>query len=121
MVVVPPGRPRDLLAAARTAPTLLLPKRQEVGTILQQAYHLGVGTTLEVRPPGRIIGIRLPLHLDMPSDANVAGIEQPGDSSLATDIGFALEGPYPPLVWPEVSSPDPPGPLAGVPTACPTP
>src|SRR6476660_8169984 len=88
MVVVPLRRPRDRLATARAAPALPLPQGEEVGTICQQAYHLGVRATLEVRPPGRIVGVRLPFHLHMPSDGDVAGVEQPGYPPCPTDVGF---------------------------------
>jgi hypothetical protein len=75
MVVVPPRRSLNLLAAVRAEPSLPFPECEEVGTIFEEVGHRDVGTTLEVRPPGRIVRVRLPFDLDMPPDADVAGIE----------------------------------------------
>lgn len=122
VVVVPPRRPLDLLAAVRAEPPLPFPAREEVGTIFEEVGHSDVGTTLEVRPPRRIVRVRLALDLDLDLDmtleADVAGIEQPGHPSFSTDAGLTLECPRPPEVRPEVFTPDPPGPLVGVPAAC---
>src|SRR4051794_17650164 len=91
VVVVPPRRLLDPLAALRTTPALPLPQREEVRPRLQQENHGSVGPPLEVVPPGWIVRVRLALDLDVPMDRNVAGVKQPGRPSLPADPGLSLK------------------------------
>ena len=86
LMASPTGHPRDLMAALGAEPILAKPQTEELLSPFRIRHHLQVKPPLKVSFPSRVVGVGLPLDLDMFDDRDRRCVKELGESGSASLI-----------------------------------
>ena len=90
LMAAPSCHPRNLMAALGTQSVLSEPQAEKLISPSWTCFHLQVKATLEVRFPSRVVGVSVPLYLNVSDDEDGCGAKEGRESWFPIFIARSL-------------------------------